>query len=195
MVYMTEKKPILKSAAKTTPKHVALLRGINVGGNNKVDMKKLKATFESLKLSDVRTYINSGNVIFSSAEKDCEKLAKKIEKGIAKDFRFKIPVVVVSDVSIKKIVSAAKKEWTNEGDKKTDVMFLWKEVDRPTVVKELKAVKGIDTVKYVSGAILWHISRANFNKSAMRNLIGSKLYKQMTVRNVNTLRKLHELMK
>ena len=52
------------------PKHIALLRGINVGGKNKISMPVLKAAFEAADFADVRTYINSGNVIFSIDDED-----------------------------------------------------------------------------------------------------------------------------
>jgi uncharacterized protein (DUF1697 family) len=63
------------------PKYVALLRGINVGGNNRVEMTKLKKVFEELGFADVSTYINSGNVIFSSQRKDAEHFPGEIEKA------------------------------------------------------------------------------------------------------------------
>jgi uncharacterized protein (DUF1697 family) len=73
-------------------------------------------------------------------------------------------------------------------------MFLWKEADSPDVLEQLAANPEVDIVKYVSGAILWNLHRTNYNKSALPKLIGTKVYKQMTVRNVNTLRKLNQMM-
>jgi uncharacterized protein (DUF1697 family) len=61
--------------------YVALLRGINVGGNNIIKMNELKILFENMNLSDVQTYIQSGNVIFNDFEKNKLKLGKKIEKN------------------------------------------------------------------------------------------------------------------
>jgi uncharacterized protein (DUF1697 family) len=69
--------------------YVALLRGINVGGKNKVEMKRLKAVFEAAGMESVRTYISSGNVIFSSSIRSKARLAKLLEEAIAKRFRFK----------------------------------------------------------------------------------------------------------
>ena len=66
--------------------YVALLRGINVGGNRTVEMKRLKAALECIGLDDVRTYINSGNVIFESDEVDRPRLAGVLEDAIAADF-------------------------------------------------------------------------------------------------------------
>ena len=70
--------------------YVALLRGINVGGNKKVEMSKLKKAFEPMGFSDVSTYINSGNVIFKSGKKDFSR----IEAGLKKAFGFEIKVVL-----------------------------------------------------------------------------------------------------
>jgi uncharacterized protein (DUF1697 family) len=59
---------------------VALLRGVNVGGNNMISMSSLKQSFETMGFTDVSTYINSGNIIFKSKEADARKLETKIEK-------------------------------------------------------------------------------------------------------------------
>lgn len=71
-------------------KHVALLRGINVGGNRKIPMRELKATFERLGHSGVQTYIQSGNVIFQAEEVDVEA----IQQAIRTDFGFDVPVIL-----------------------------------------------------------------------------------------------------
>ena len=67
-------------------KYIALLRGINVGGNNKVEMKKLKDVFEALGFKNVSTYINSGNVIFETNETEMVKIVEKIEQAILKKY-------------------------------------------------------------------------------------------------------------
>jgi hypothetical protein len=66
--------------------YVALLRGINVGGKNKVDMKKLKKCFEDIGMRKVTTYINSGNVIFEDTDHTKDEIATMLEKAILKDF-------------------------------------------------------------------------------------------------------------
>ncbi|WP_276322385.1 DUF1697 domain-containing protein [Cohnella luojiensis] len=62
--------------------YIALLRGINVSGQKLIKMEHLKGLFESLKFGNIRTYIQSGNVLFESAEDDPELLTKKIEQAI-----------------------------------------------------------------------------------------------------------------
>ncbi|MDQ3501393.1 MAG: DUF1697 domain-containing protein, partial [Actinomycetota bacterium] len=74
--------------------YVALLRGINVGGKNKVEMKKLKATFEGAGMTDVTAYINSGNVVFKSTARKAAELEAKLEKAIERDFGFSIKVLL-----------------------------------------------------------------------------------------------------
>ena len=174
--------------------YVALLRGINVGGNNKIEMSELKTTFELLGFKNVVTYVNSGNVVFAGSGKDQEKIAQTIEKGIKNDFRLDIKVIVRNARSIQKICKAVPDTWENNAVMKTDIMFLWKEVDSPKVLGQLATNPKADVVKYVPGAILWNIHRINFNRSSLPKLIGTKFYKQMTVRNINTLRKLNQMM-
>ncbi len=67
-------------------KYVAFLRGINVGGKNKVKMETLREVFSSLGFENVKTYINSGNVIFETVETAGKELAAKIESAIEKEF-------------------------------------------------------------------------------------------------------------
>ena len=171
-------------------KYVALLRGINVGGNNKVSMQEVKRVFEKLGFVNVITYINSGNVIFESAKKDFSK----IEPVLKKNFGFAIPVVVRDVKSIKKICNEIPFDWKNDLDQKTDVLFLWDEFDSKKSVDLIKINKEVDILKYVPGAIIWHVERKNYTKSGMNKFIGTVVYKNMTARNVNTVRKLVELM-
>ena len=74
--------------------YVAFLRGINVGGHKKIRMVDLKAMFEMMKFSNVRTYINSGNVLFETSDIDSEKLTKNIEEAITKTFGFEVKVMI-----------------------------------------------------------------------------------------------------
>jgi uncharacterized protein (DUF1697 family) len=174
--------------------YVALLRGINVGGNSRVEMARLKTVFESLGFSNVTTYINSGNVIFSDHDLSTNKLADKIENAIEIEFSLKVPVVVRDLSNIQAVNKALPTSWTNDTTMKTDVMFLWDGYDSPEILKSLTIKPAIDDVKYVPGAILWRVDRKNVTKSGMLKIVGSELYKNMTVRNCNTLRRLAVMM-
>ncbi|PWA09771.1 DUF1697 domain-containing protein [Pueribacillus theae] len=174
--------------------YVALLRGINVGGNNKIDMKLLKQTFERVGMKSVVTYINTGNIIFTHDSLSKTEISHILEKGIHEDFGLQIKVVVRSIEEVGKIFNAIPDTWKNDKEMKSDVMFLWDEVDDESVLESLLIKPEIDTVKYVPGAILWSVDKKNVTKSGMPKIIGAKIYKQVTVRNVNTTRKIYELM-
>lgn len=172
------------------PKYVALLRGINVGGNKKVEMTKLKKAFESMGYTDVSTYINSGNVLFSAAKENFEIIEPFLEKA----FKFSIPVIIRSAASIKNVAKKIPKEWENDPSQKADVLFLWDAYDKKSSLKLIATKEGIDELLYVPGAIIWHLNREHYTKSGMHKFIGTEVYKNMTARNVNTVRKLAALL-
>ncbi|WP_342566422.1 DUF1697 domain-containing protein [Paenibacillus sp. FSL R7-0345] len=174
--------------------YVALLRGINVGGNNIISMKLLKQTFEQAGMTSVTTYINSGNIIFSSADHPQEQLPEILEQAILKDFGLSIKVLIRSLPEIRTVMEALPDSWSNGDMFRSDVMFLWDEADDESVLDKLPLKPGIGTLLYVQGAVLYSVERENVIKSAMAKLIGSSVYKLMTVRNVNTTRKIYQLM-
>jgi len=174
--------------------YVALLRGINVGGNNKIDMKQLKATFERIGMSKVVTYINTGNIIFENNGLSQHELVDIIERGIAEDFQLSIKVVIRSIKQYGEMMKAIPDDWRNDTSMKSDIMFLWEDVDNKDVLEQLKVKAGIDTIYYVAGAVLWSVAREHVTKSGMTGIIGTAVYKKMTIRNVNTTRKIYELM-
>ena len=176
-------------------RYVALLRGVNVGGASKVEMPKLKKTFERLGYGDVRTYINSGNVLFDSNARDRRRLTRRIETGIESDLGMRVPVVVRSADEIDALVKAIPRRWVNDPRMRCDVMFLWPDVDRPEVLEQIPANPKVEDVRYVAGALIWRVDRANVGKSRVGRIIGTELYRGLSIRNVNTVRKLHELMR
>lgn len=176
-------------------RHVALLRGINVGGNNKISMKELKKVFEEAGMEAVKTYINSGNIIFSSHNPSTKALAELLEVAILTNFDLKIRVLVYNFDQYEKIAQAIPPLWTNGDQMKSDVLFLWEEIDRESILEEVVVKPEIDQLLYVPGALLWAVDRQWVTRSGMMKLTGSALYKRMTVRNVNTARKIYELMR
>lgn len=175
--------------------YVALLRGVNVGGNSKVEMSKLKCIFQSIGFTNVRTYINSGNVIFETENKADIHLAEEIEKVLLKHFSFAIRVVVRDAKNINKLCASIPSDWTNDANQKTDILFLLDEYDSKNSMNLIATNPTIDTLKYITGAIVWTVKKSDYSKSGMKKFIGTAVYKNMTARNVNTLRKLRELMK
>lgn len=174
-------------------KHLALLRGINVGGNNIVDMKKLKSSFERLGFTRVLTYINSGNIIFEESLKTPEIITGEIENAILQDFQLNIKVLIRSFDNIEEICSKIPEHWLKNEQMRTDVMFLWEKYDSPDVLAQLK-INPVDHVLYLPGAIVWNVEGVNYSQSGMMKLMGTDLYRHMTIRNINTVRKLHQMM-
>lgn len=171
-------------------RYVALLRGINVGGNNKVPMFELKALFEELGFTDVQTYINSGNVIFTGNK----SLLRKVEPAFVKQFGFSIKFLFIDQNKLQKIHDTIPIDWTNDAEQKTDVWFLWDDFANKSSLELLSIREGIDSVQYIEGAIIWHVLKKNYSKSGMNDVIRTKLYKNLTARNVNTVRKLIQLL-
>lgn len=173
--------------------YVALLRGINVGGKSKVEMSKLKTVFESLGCQNVITYINSGNVIFSD-NRTIKELIFLIEAAIIKDFGLNIRIVLRDLANIKKLCEEIPIIWTNDTEQKTDVLFLWDEIDDADIIDKIVINPRLENVRYISGALIWNIGRENVTKGNGVKLIKTDLYQHMTVRNINTVRKLYVLM-
>jgi uncharacterized protein (DUF1697 family) len=172
--------------------YLALLRGINVGGKNRVEMGRLRRTFESIGATEVRTYINSGNVVFEHKQAG-SRLRAAIEKAIDDEYGFRVRIVLRDQGQVKSLTKAIPASWKEDSTMRCYVMFLWEDVDSPSVLNQLTIKDGIDDVKYLAGAIVWRVDRHMLTKSGMMRLTRDNLYEQMTIRNVNTVRKLAEM--
>jgi uncharacterized protein (DUF1697 family) len=84
---------------------ISMLRGVNVGGHNKIKMDALRALYESLKLRDAQTYVQSGNVIFRTDERDISRLAKRIEDGIERKFGFRPDVILRTAAEMRAVIA------------------------------------------------------------------------------------------
>ena len=173
--------------------YVALLRAVNVGGNNIVSMRELKARFEGLGFERVATYINSGNVIFSTKETDPRKLEKKIEQMLSKEFQLDSKVVIRSLAEMEQLVESLPKNWTNP-DWRYNVIFLRHTIDSEKILEELTAKGDHEQICYRPGTVLWSAQASEINRTNMQKLSSRKIFRDMTVRNLNTTKKLCELM-
>ena len=113
---------------------------------------------------------------------------------INKEFDLEIRVILREQSSIEQICKQIPQQWNNNSEEKTDVMFLWPEYENIDSLCLMNANKEVDSLIYVDGAIIWHLKKIDYSKSGMNKLIGTKIYKNMTVRNVNTTRKIASLM-
>lgn len=157
-------------------------------------MEKLGLCFERLGFNHVSTYINSGNVIFDTPMKSEKAIVDKIEKAIKSTFGFPVRVVVRTKKNITTVAKEIPDSWQNDKTQKSDVLFLWDAYADKDSLKLIDSKEGVDNLQYVEGAILWNVDRKKYGKSGMSTFVGTELYKNMTVRNVNTVRKLVSLM-
>jgi uncharacterized protein (DUF1697 family) len=173
--------------------YVAFLRGVNVGGKGIVSMAAIKEALIALGLSDVRTYINSGNVIFSTRASDARPLTARIEKALEQHTGMAIKVLVIDHRTLKKMVDAIPRNWVDDKTMRTYVLLLWKELDDRGILERLPIKPGVDELKYTPGAVVWRVDRENVGKSHMNRIVGTPMYKNITIRSANTMRKLNEL--
>ena len=173
--------------------YVAFLRGINVGGKAIVSMAAIKEALADLGLADVRTYINSGNVIFSTRASNAQKLGARIEKALEDRAGMQIKVLVLEHKVLNTLVDAIPRNWVDDKTMRTYVLLLWKELDDRKILARLPVRPGVDNVRYAPGAVIWQVDRKDITKSRMNRIIGTPDYKQITVRSANTMRKLNEL--
>jgi uncharacterized protein (DUF1697 family) len=174
---------------------VALLRGVNVGGNNMISMSSLRDSFTRLGFKDVASYINSGNLLFKTKADDARKLEKKIEGMLAKGYNFESKVVVRSYAEMSSLVKKLPKNWNDHEHWRYNVMFLRHSIDSDKILAQLSPKDGIEEVTYVPGTLLWSVEISNAKRTTMLKLSSQKVFQDMTVRNLNTTRKLHDLMK
>jgi uncharacterized protein (DUF1697 family) len=174
-------------------KYIAFLRGINVGGNNLIKMDALRAEFEKAGFQSVKTYIQSGNVIFQSDLTDKIEVENKIEKLLSAKFKYKAKVLVRSKKDLESTISHFPKIFGNP-EWKHNVIFLSSAVDSKSILKKLEIKKDIEENSYHKGVLFWSAKMDKITRSNMLKLSMRAEYKEMTVRNINTTKKILELM-
>ena len=175
--------------------YVALLRGVNVGGNNMVSMKALKESFSALGFRDVATYINSGNILFRSKKREGAAIERDIDHMLECDYSLNGRTVVRDLAQMAELMTTISSTWQRRrADWRYNVIFLRREIDSADVLAGIQAKPQIEQVVYCPGTLLWSAHVPSVSRTAMAKLSSRPLYRDMTVRNVNTTTKVHELM-
>lgn len=174
-------------------KYVALLRGINVGGNNKIKMADLKVAVEKAGYTRVVTFIQSGNVIFDSSVTDREKIAKHLEQVIQKTFRIASRVVIRSLPQMKKVLAGMPVSWKKDDIRKY-VAFIKEPMTATAAAKEIPVREGVDILDVGDGVLYMATKMSGLTKSGYTKIVGTKIYQDMTMRNFNTTQKILALM-
>ncbi len=173
-------------------RYVALLRGINVGGNSLVKMSDLKKAFENLGFENVSTYINSGNVIFDSDD-SLTKINEKIDRKLSKIFNFDLTTVVISKKSLEKTTENIPAEWKKSKDLRCYIAFVKEPISEQEVLSKIRLKDGVDSVATYRGVLYMTTKLSGITKSGFSKLARQKIYKHITIRNYNTVKKLLEL--
>jgi uncharacterized protein (DUF1697 family) len=176
--------------------YLALLRGINVGGGNIIKMADLKACFEASKLMNVATYIQSGNVLFESAETDQGRLVKKLEKALSRTFSpYKARIVLRSHAGLRQVVREAPKGFGKEPQiYRYDVIYLKEPLTASEAMNSVTTKPGVDEVAGGSGVLYFSRLVAKAAQSHLARIVSLPVYQHMTIRNWNTTSKLLALM-
>ena len=169
-----------------------MLRAVNVGGNSQLRMEALKALFESLGLRDVRTLLNSGNVLFRSSVTDRASLAKRIMQEIERRFELRVEVLLRTLEELRMLVERGPVLSERQDPSKLLVMFLDGVPDKKAQAALLKAHKGPELIE-IRGPEIYLYYPNGVGRSKLTNaFIEAELGRAGTARNWNTLRKLIE---
>lgn len=176
-------------------RYLALLRGVNVGGKSLVSMAFLKEALTRADFVDVHTYIQSGNVIFSSDNSNTDQLALDIQACIRRCFGLEVAVVVFSTDDWRYIIEAAPSWWGTDITWKHNLLVMIKPFNMDEVVAAIGQLKpGIEMIEPGDGVLYQSMSRALYGRTTTGKLASNPIYKQMTARNYNTVTKLLGLM-
>ncbi len=175
------------------PVYIALLRGINIGPHKRMKMEKLRASCEGVKLSDVKNYVQSGNVVFRAAKCGPTSLSRKLENMVVQQFGFTSRVVVRTDGEIAQVIKNNPfQPATKFEDNRLCVAFLSAEPDK-AVVQKLEALQQPEPF-YVRGNNLYIYYGNGFaNTKLSTNFLEKVLGVDATVRNWRTVTSLHAM--
>jgi uncharacterized protein (DUF1697 family) len=172
-------------------KYLALLRGINVGGNNLIKMADLKACFESLGFERVATYIQSGNVLFTAEEKNLPLLVDTLEKKLSKTFNYHGRLVLITHEQLQQVVKEAPAQFgQNSEEYRYDVIFTKDPLTPKEALKSLPAKEGVDQVSSGEYAVYFSRLISKASQSHLSRVVKLPMYQNLTIRNWNTTSKL-----
>nr|WP_295889789.1 DUF1697 domain-containing protein [uncultured Devosia sp.] len=176
--------------------YLVLLRGINVGGKNKLPMPALKAFLENLGFEQVQTYIQSGNAIVQSSL-SAAAIASKIEKELGAAFKLDsdiIKILALSRDELQAVIHDRPKGFGDAPDKyHSDAIFLMG-ISPDEALTAFSPLEGVDTLWPGKGVIYSQRLSAKRTKSRLNRMMASPLYKSMTIRSWGTVTKLLDML-
>jgi uncharacterized protein (DUF1697 family) len=175
------------------PVMIALLRGINLAGHHKVKMEDLRKLCESLKLRNAQTYVQSGNLVFRTDEKDTVRLAKRMEDAIERKFGFRAGVVLRTTAELRDLIARSpfgKRKGLEPS--KLNVTFLACDLAKDTCDQILQIKAEVEEIK-LGRRELYVYFPDGMGRSKLTAVLDRTLKKAGTVRNWNTVTKLLEM--
>lgn len=179
-------------------KYIALLRGINISGKNKISMSELKKILEENRYKNVITYLNSGNVIFESNTDNKENMMQDIYKIVKNKFNLEIPIFIISQLELEDILNNNPEWWWTENKEIYDNLIF---IITPTKYEEVYNTIGnpreeIEKIKEFKNSIFWSYDLKNYRKSNWWNKTASTNIKdRITIRTANTMKRILEICK
>jgi uncharacterized protein (DUF1697 family) len=193
---MNQRRPPARELTMARTQYLALLRGINVGGGNIIRMADLKTCFEAGRLENVATFIQSGNVLFETAECNEARLARKVEDALSTAFSpYEARIVLCSHATLREIVRKAPKGFGSQPDiYRYDVIYLRAPLTAREAITSVTTQPGVDEA--FPGPRVLYFSRliAKAARSRLSRIVSSPIYRALTIRNWNTTTKLLALM-
>ncbi|WP_084126332.1 DUF1697 domain-containing protein [Demequina sp. NBRC 110054] len=166
--------------------HVVLIRGINVGGNNKVPMAALRSDLGAAGLEDVRTYIQSGNVLVSAPGREPLEVNGLVGDVLRASFGVDTPVVTITAETLRVTVDDAPDGFGASDDYRWDVVFLRETLTVADAYAVVRLRDGVDAVWQGRDVLYFRRSEAQAGKSYLSKIMSTPEYKQMTIRNWRT---------
>ncbi len=176
-------------------RYIALLRGINVGGKNKIAMSELKAVFEEIGFCNVSSYINSGNIIFSSDNANETEIQKQFEHAIAGKFKLAIAVAIISEQALSDALEHAPAWWGADEQSTHNAIFIISPATAETVLAQVGPATEYELVDSYGQVIFWSAKLKTYARTRWSKIVGTPVYACVTMRNLNTTKKILQLAK
>ena len=176
--------------------YALLVRGINVGGKNKVVMAQLRQELTELGLEKVETYINSGNIFFTSTAPKAQ-LVEKLEAFFTVHYPFIQSFSLLSQEDYEEELNNLPDWWTKDLARK-DVLFYTEDLEVDQVIEKVNSLELVDEVLHFGKlGIFWgKLSEASYSKTAYhKHLLKMPFYRNITIRNANTFDKIGQFLK
>ncbi len=178
-------------------KYVALLRGINISGKNKITMSDLKSEFTTLGYKKVITYLNSGNVIFESDIEDKNTIRNNIQIMIKDRFEIDIPIYIITSQELEELISYSP-DWWGKGNKEIydNIIFIIPPTTYNEVFDTIGSPNKYEKIQEYRNNIFWSFDLKNYRKTNWWSKTAStEISDKITIRTANTMKKVLEICK